>query len=100
MRPPPGQWSRPALETDAIGQMPIIRNGADRDRHKAKGVTKELFQHPRDVLIGKKIQDIRTDNTVRRFTGGRGWSGKGRIIAGHERTRTVSQRGAESKGII
>ena len=100
MRPPPGQCSRPTLETAAIGQMLLIRNGADQDRYKSEGVAKELFQHPRDILIGKKIQDICTDNAVRRFAGGRGLSGKGRIIAGHERTRTANQRGTESKGII
>ena len=100
MRLPPGLWSRPALETAAVWQVSFIWNGADRDRHKATGVTKELCQHPRDILLGKKIQGIRTDNAVRCLAGGRRWSGKGWVMAGHERARTASTGGTQPKGII
>ena len=100
MRSPPGPWSYPALETSAIWQVSLTRNGTDRDRHKATSATKDLFQHPRDILLGKKIQGIRTDNAVCDFAGRRRWGGKGWIIVGHERTMTRSQRGTEAKGII
>ena len=100
MRPPPGKGPHPALKRGAVWETVFIRHRADRDSHKVAGMPKELFQQPRDILIGQKIQGLRTDHPVRRCAAGTGWRGPGRIVVGHPPAGTARHRGTEPKGIL